>query len=67
MKEHTLKPTVILVLGIASLFYLLNIGVGFIELLPDNIPGFGNLDEGTAGAMLLYAIRYFYEKNKNNK
>lgn len=35
-----------------SALYLLNPGFGVFELLPDNLPGFGNLDEG--GAMLLF-------------
>ena len=46
-------------LGIISLFYLLNIGAGFIELIPDNIPFVGNLDEAGATALLLMCLRYF--------
>ena len=37
-----------ILLGIA---YLLNIGAGVIELIPDNLPYIGNLDE--VGAVLL--------------
>ncbi|MBX2972511.1 MAG: DUF1232 domain-containing protein, partial [Flavobacteriales bacterium] len=29
------------------------------ELLPDNIPFIGNLDEATATAVLIAALRYF--------
>lgn len=44
--------------GIISLVYLLNIGAGFIELIPDNIPVIGNLDEATAAVLLLNYLRY---------
>lgn len=46
------------IIGITSLLYLLNIGVGFIELIPDNIPIIGNLDEATATILLINYLRY---------
>ena len=46
-------------LGILSLLYLLNIGLGVVEFIPDNIPFVGNLDEGTAAAVLIMCLRYF--------
>ncbi|MDZ4788971.1 MAG: hypothetical protein SH807_08520 [Blastochloris sp.] len=48
--------------GAASFLYLLNPGFGVFELLPDNIPGVGNLDEGTAGILLLWAIQTLIAK-----
>jgi len=30
--------------GILSVLYLLNLGFGFVEFIPDNVPIFGNLD-----------------------
>ena len=39
--------------------YLLNIGAGFIELIPDNIPLVGNLDETGAAALLIMCLSYF--------
>ena len=39
--------------------YLLNIGFGFVELIPDNFPVIGNLDEATATALLLGCLSYF--------
>jgi hypothetical protein len=33
------------ILGIISALYLLNIGFGVIELIPDNAPIIGNIDE----------------------
>jgi len=40
--------TIILILSIA---YLMNIGFGVFEIIPDNVPLIGNLDD--AGAVLL--------------
>ena len=53
-----MNKVIIHVIGVISLFYLLNIGVGFIELIPDNIPIVGNLDEATAAILLLNYLRY---------
>ena len=33
--------------------------MGLFELLPDNIPFIGNIDEATATMVLLGAMRYF--------
>lgn len=54
-----MKKLAVLLLGILSLMYLLNIGVGFFELIPDNIPFVGNLDEATATMLLLNCLHYF--------
>ncbi|BCR04721.1 hypothetical protein DESUT3_17900 [Desulfuromonas versatilis] len=53
------KTFIVLCLGLIALLYLLNIGVGVIELIPDNIPLLGNLDEAAAVALLLMCLRYF--------
>lgn len=49
----------IMVIGLLSLLYLLNPGAGIFELIPDNIPYIGNLDEAGAVALLLACLRYF--------
>jgi len=54
-----MKSFLVACLGLISLLYLLNIGVGFIEFIPDNIPFIGNLDEGGAAMLLLMCLRYF--------
>ncbi len=46
-------------LGVISVLYLLNIGVGVFELIPDNLPLVGNLDEGGAVTLLMMCLRYF--------
>lgn len=53
-----MKKLLIHVVGLTSLLYLLNIGVGVIELIPDNIPIVGNLDEATATILLINYLRY---------
>lgn len=54
-----MKGFMVFCIGIISLLYLLNIGVGVIELIPDNIPFVGNLDEASAATLLLMCCRYF--------
>lgn len=45
-------------IGLISLMYLMNIGVGVIELIPDNFPLIGNLDEAAATILLVNYLRY---------
>ena len=54
-----MKNLIVAIVGIISTMYLLNIGLGFIELIPDNIPLLGNLDEAAATALLLSCLSYF--------
>jgi len=44
----------VLVVGVV---YLLNPTFGFLELIPDNTPLIGNLDEAGATAAVIYALR----------
>lgn len=37
----------------AAVLYLLNIGLGFVEILPDNAPVIGNLDEVLATYLMI--------------
>ncbi len=53
------KNIVVIAVGILSALYLLNPSAGLFELIPDNIPGIGNLDEATAVFLLLSCLRYF--------
>jgi hypothetical protein len=54
-----MKGFIVFLLGIVSLLYILNIGIGFIELIPDNIPIIGNLDEAGAAMLLVNCLKYF--------
>ncbi len=69
-----MKGFIVFCIGVIALLYLLNIGMGLIEIIPDNIPFVGNLDEAGAVALLLMCLRYFgidvtkiFEKEMNNK
>jgi len=46
-------------LGLFCFVYLLNPGAGLFELIPDNLPLIGNLDEATAVATLYLCLNYF--------
>ena len=49
-----------ILLVLLSGLYLLNLGLGFVELIPDNIPFFGNLDEGLAGIIFWTSLRNIF-------
>ena len=53
------KNGFIALLGLLSLGYLLNPTAGVFELLPDNLPIIGNLDEAAATAILLGSLAHF--------
>jgi uncharacterized membrane protein YkvA (DUF1232 family) len=54
-----MKKITVALVGLVSLVYLINPTAGLLELIPDNIPLVGNLDEATATALLLSSLRYF--------
>ncbi len=54
-----MKKIGVFALGIISVLYILNPGAGFFELIPDNLPLIGNLDEAAAVALLLMCLKYF--------
>lgn len=54
---HGAGAKVLAVIGVGlSGLYLLNPTMGIFELIPDNIPGIGNLDEAAATGILLYCL-----------
>ena len=54
-----MKKPVVFCLGVLSALYILNPTAGLFELLPDNLPLIGNLDEAAAVALLLMCLKYF--------
>jgi uncharacterized membrane protein YkvA (DUF1232 family) len=54
-----MKKYLVAVIGILAGLYLLNPGFGVFELIPDNIPIIGNLDEATAAFLVFSALAYF--------
>ena len=54
-----IKNILVALTGIISLLYLINPGMGVFELIPDNLPVIGNLDEAGAAVLLIAALKYF--------
>lgn len=54
-----LKEMVIILVGIIAAIYLVNPTFGLFELLPDNLPLVGNLDEAGATGILLSVFAYY--------
>jgi len=54
-----LRTVIVIIIGLLSGLYLLNPGAGVFELIPDNIPLLGNLDEASAVMLLMACFRYF--------
>jgi len=60
--EKKRNPVTTVFVGALAAFcavYLINPTGGFIELIPDNIPIVGNLDEAGAAALLISCLSYF--------
>jgi len=53
--------------SVLGLIYILNPTAGFLELLPDNLPIVGNLDEGAASLLIWYGLVEFFEGRKQKK
>lgn len=61
-------PTwVIYLMAGLGLAYIINPGMGIFELLPDNLPIIGNLDEGASFLMLWYGLVELVEGRKNRR
>jgi uncharacterized membrane protein YkvA (DUF1232 family) len=54
-----MKRVIVFCIGLFSLLYILNPTAGVFEIIPDNLPLVGNLDEATAVALLLMCLKYF--------
>ena len=51
-----------ILVALFCIVYLLNPTLGFFELIPDNIPWIGNLDEATAAILLVWAVKRIFGK-----
>jgi hypothetical protein len=50
--------------ALVGIIYILNPTAGLIELIPDNIPFLGNLDEGAAFLLMWYGLVELFEGRK---
>ncbi len=53
------KDILVLIVMAISVLYLINPTMGIVEIIPDNFPIIGNLDEGVATTLLLSGLSYF--------
>jgi len=53
------KSAIVILVGATAAIYLINPTAGIFEILPDNLPLVGNLDEAAATALLISAFAYF--------
>ena len=53
------KSKLVAILGIVCLLYILNLGLGRYEIIRDNIPFIGNIDEVFTTIILLACLHYF--------
>lgn len=54
-----MKKVLMALLGLLCAIYLLNPTWGVFEIIPDNIPFIGNIDEASVTLVLLWVLRYF--------
>lgn len=54
-----MKKLLIACVGLLAVIYILNPTAGVFEIIPDNLPLIGNLDEAAAVALLLMCLKYF--------
>lgn len=57
--QRILKEMLVLGVAAIAIIYIGNPGAGFIELIPDNAPIIGNLDEAGAVLILISVLRYY--------
>ena len=54
-----MKKYIVAAIGFLAFVYLLNPTFGVFELIPDNVPFLGNIDEVSASFLFLSALAYF--------
>ncbi len=64
LSERGVPVYLVYLIGILGLIYILNPTAGIIELIPDNIPIIGNLDEGGAFLAIWYGLLEYLERKK---
>ncbi len=62
---YSIPRWLIYTLGVVGVIYILNPTAGFFELLPDNLPLIGNLDEGVAFVLIWASLVEFFEGKKH--
>ncbi len=55
---NAMRSLIVVVVTLLSAIYLINPTAGIFELIPDNLPLLGNLDEAGAMVLLISGLRY---------
>ena len=61
---YSIPRWLVYTLGVVGFIYILNPTAGIFELLPDNLPFIGNLDEGVAFIFIWASLVEFFEGGK---
>jgi uncharacterized membrane protein YkvA (DUF1232 family) len=64
LSSHGWPKGIVYLLSLLGMAYLLNPGWGILELIPDNLPFIGNLDEGAATLTVWYGLMEFLEARR---
>lgn len=57
----TVRTALVGLMGVISLLYLSNPTGGLMEIIPDNLPVLGNIDEAAMTAILIYSVKFIRE------
>jgi uncharacterized membrane protein YkvA (DUF1232 family) len=61
-------PAWLLIVGaVIGIIYLINPTAGLIEIIPDNLPFLGNLDEAGAAVLVITGIQELIKRRKSLK
>ena len=66
LSKHGWPAWLVYAISAAGLIYLLNPTLGIFELIPDNLPIVGNLDEGLATMLVIAGIVEALEGKKHH-
>lgn len=64
LSQHGWPRWAVYTAGVVGLLYILNPTLGVFELLPDNLPIVGNLDEGAAFLLMWYGLMEIFQGRK---
>ena len=57
--KRRIKDIAMVIAGVLAVMYMMNPTLGIFELLPDNLPFVGNIDEAAATTVLIGVLGYF--------
>lgn len=64
LSRYSVPRWLVFLLGLVGVVYILNPTLGIFELIPDNLPIIGNLDEGVAFLLIWASVLELFEGGK---